>query len=161
MPAIRAWSDALWGAGGPWTRPLPVTAPLPHLPREARAQPRDATQALKRALIERDGHRCRFCGIRIIRAEVRDLVRRAYPDAVRWGDRNRDQHCGFQALWLQYDHVVPWARGGTSEFANMIVTCAPCNNGRSNLTLDEAGLLDPRLREPIHPLWDGLERFVA
>src|ERR1700755_1995904 len=38
-------------------------------------------------------------------------------------------------------------RGG-NELENIVITCAPCNNGRSNLTLAEAGLADPRLRAP-------------
>src|SRR5215216_3398976 len=35
------------------------------------------------------------------------LIRKAYPSALRWGDRNVDQHAGFQAMWLQYDHLLP------------------------------------------------------
>jgi hypothetical protein len=57
------------------------------------------------------------------------------------------------------DHMLPHARGGTSDLSNMIVTCAPCNNGRSNLTLEEVGLADPFLRAPVRSTWDGLERF--
>ena len=60
---------------------------------------------------------------------------------------------------LHYDHLLPHARGGTNDFENMLVTCAPCNCGRDNLTLEEVGLSDPRLREPVRSAWDGLERF--
>ena len=108
---------------------------------------------------QRDGFHCRFCGIPLVRSETRSLIRKASPEAVRWGDRNADQHAGFQAMWLQYDHLIPHARGGTNELSNMLVTCAPCNNGRSNLTLEEVGLADPRLCDPIRSTWDGLERF--
>jgi 5-methylcytosine-specific restriction endonuclease McrA len=117
------------------------------------------TRAEKALLLARDGFRCRFCGIPLVRAEMRALIRNSYPEALRWGVRNQDQHSAFQAMWLQYDHIIPHARGGTNDPSNMLVTCAPCNNGRSNLTLEEVGLSDPRERTPIHTIWDGLERF--
>jgi hypothetical protein len=159
MPSISAWSESLWGAGGPWTRPIPIANRLPFTPKDGRLADRMPSKADMRALINRDGHHCRFCGIPIVRAETRQAIRAFYPEAVRWGSRNAEQHFGFQAMWLQFDHLVPHARGGSSDIANMVVTCAPCNNGRSNLTLDEVGLSDPRARPPTRSLWDGLERF--
>ena len=83
------------------------------------------SSAEKRALIERDGYHCRFCGIPVIRAEVRARIRAAYLDALPWGTKYTKQHAGFQALWLQYDHLVPHARGGTNAPDNMLITCAP------------------------------------
>jgi 5-methylcytosine-specific restriction endonuclease McrA len=159
IPAITEWTESLWGKGGPWSRPLDVDDPLPFLPKEERVKSRMPTQAEKIALLSRDGFHCRFCGIPVVRAETRSLIRKEYPDALRWGDRNSDQHAGFQALWLQFDHLLPHARGGTNDLDNIVVTCAPCNNGRSNLTLDEVGLVDPRSRVSIRSIWDGLERF--
>jgi hypothetical protein len=159
LPAITEWSESLWGAGGPWTRPLPVENRLPFIPKEQRIKARMPNATETATLLARDGFHCRFCGIPLIRAATRILIRQSYPQALRWGDRNADQHAGFQALWLQYDHLLPHARGGSNELNNMVVTCAPCNNGRSNLTLEEVGLSDPRLREPIRSGWDGLERF--
>jgi 5-methylcytosine-specific restriction endonuclease McrA len=111
------------------------------------------------ALIERDGFHCRFCGIPVVRAEVRTAMHRAYPDALPWGSSNASQHAGFQALWLTYDHIVPHSRGGTSDIDNMVVACQPCNCGRTELTLGECNVADPRDREPVRSLWDGLERF--
>ena len=157
--AIREWSESLWGAGGPWTRPLHVDTQVAFLPKDQRLPARMPSPPSQRVLLERDGFHCRFCGIPLVRAETRSLIRQVFPDALRWGARNAEQHAGFQALWLQYDHLLPHARGGTNELSNMIVTCAPCNNGRSNLTLEEVGLSDPRLRAPIRSTWDGLERF--
>jgi 5-methylcytosine-specific restriction endonuclease McrA len=158
-PFISEWSESLWGSGGPWTRPLPVDNPMPFVPKSERLKFRMPPQEQKRSLLARDGFHCRFCGIPLIRAETRLLIRRFYPEALRWGDRNIDQHAGFQAMWLQYDHLLPHARGGTNEIGNMLVTCAPCNNGRSNLTLEEVGLADPWLRLPVQSAWDGLERI--
>lgn len=159
IPAITEWTESLWGSGGPWSRPLPVGNRVPYIPKEQRMKLRMPGRAATATLIARDGFHCRFCGIPVVRAEIRMLMRTAYPEAVRWGSRNADQHAGFQALWLTYDHLLPHARGGSSELENMLVACQPCNCGRSNLTLDEVGLADPRLREPIRSEWDGLERF--
>lgn len=159
MPAIRDWSEALWGAGGPWTKPRSVENPLPFVPRDLRTKLRMPSSAELKRLLDRDGFHCRFCGIPLVQANVRAKLHRTYPNEARWGDRNAEQHAGLQAMWLQFDHLVPHARGGTNAYENMIVTCAPCNNGRSNLTIEEAGLSDPRDRKPVSSSWDGLERF--
>jgi hypothetical protein len=161
IPAITEWTESLWGPGGPWSRPLPVENPVPFVPKDQRLKLRMPGRVAIATLIARDGFHCRFCGIPVVRAEIRMLMRSVYPEAVRWGPRNADQHAGFQALWLTYDHLLPHARGGSSELENMLVTCQPCNCGRSNLTLDEVGLADPRLREPVRSKWDGLERLRA
>lgn len=165
MPAIREWTESLWGKGGPWTRPLPVKNPLPYLSKAARAQTRMPTSNEKKAVlarhIARDGYHCCFCGIPIARVETRSALHRLYPEALPWGSHNSEQHAGFQAIWVQYDHLIPHARGGTSELENIVITCGPCNFGRSNLTLEEAGLADPRLRASQRAKWgkkwDGLE----
>jgi hypothetical protein len=159
VPAIAEWTESLWGKGGPWSRPRPVENRVPYVESAERARSRMPGGAGLAALIARDGFHCRFCGIPVIRAEVRSLMRAAYPEALRWGSANAEQHAGFQALWLTYDHLLPHARGGTSDLDNMLIACQPCNCGRSNLTLEEAGLSDPRLREPVRSEWDGLERF--
>jgi len=118
------------------------------------------TLAEKRQLHVRDGFHCRVCGIPVIRQEVRQRLRDAYPSALQWEGRNVEQHAAFQAMWVQYDHVIPHARGGTNEADNMLITCAPCNYGRMNYTFAEVGLIDPRTRPPIQSMWDGLERFI-
>jgi hypothetical protein len=159
ISAISEWSESLWGKGGPWTRPLAVANPLRFVPKPERIAQRMPSKMDVSVLLMRDGFRCRFCGIPLVRAEIRSAIRLSYPDAARWGDRNADQHAGLQAMWLQFDHLLPHARGGNNELTNIVVTCAPCNSGRSNLTLEEAGLSDPRSREPIRSSWDGLERF--
>jgi 5-methylcytosine-specific restriction endonuclease McrA len=159
IPAINEWSESLWGPGGPHSRPLSVPNRSPFVPKAERIERRQAGQAVKRALLARDGFHCRFCGIPLVRGETRKLILAAYPDALRWGARNAEKHAAFQAMDLHYDHLLPHARGGTNDFENMLVTCAPCNCGRDNLTLEEVGLSDPRLRDPVRSTWDGLERF--
>ena len=119
------------------------------------------TATEKALLHQRDGFHCRFCGIPVVRAEVRKRMRAAYPQALSWERRNPDCHAAFQAMWAQYNHIVPFKRGGLNNLENLVVSCAPCNFGRMQYTLDEVGLLDPRGREPVRARWDGLERFTG
>lgn len=159
-PCITEWTESLWGKNGPWSQPRrPTPNAPPFLKPTDRPQPRMPTSAQKAQLLARDGHHCRFCGIPVIRAEVRMRFTKVYPEAARWGRTNLSQHAAFQAMWLQYDHVLPNARGGATDLSNLVIACAPCNFGRTDLTLEEAGLLDPRLRPVARPGWDGLERF--
>jgi hypothetical protein len=160
LPVIAEWTESLWGPGGPWSRPLPVADPPPYLTKDQRPRQRMPRRAILHQLVDRDGFHCRFCGIPVIRAEVRQRIQAVYPEALRWGSRNSDQHAAFQALWLTYDHLLPHARGGTNDPENLVIACQPCNCGRADLTLAEVGLADPREREPVRSEWDGLERFL-
>lgn len=162
IPAIRDWVESLWGKRSPYILYRPVANAPTILKRTERLKLRMPTSAEKRSLHLRDGYSCRFCGIPVIRPEVRNRLRSLYPDALPWSAKsNKDAHPAFQAMWAQYDHVLPHARGGNNDLANLIVSCAPCNFARMNYTLEEAGLADPRLSEPIHSAWDGLERLLT
>jgi len=159
IPACSEWANSLWGKGGPWTRPrLPdQPPPMPGI------GPRQAPRALEEEIVSRDGYWCRFCGVGVVRREIRTAIRKEYPSALRWGAANRDQHAGFQAMTACFDHLRPYSRGGTTNLQNMILACWPCNNGRASLTLAEVGLLDPRDRlpgpAPGWEEWDGLSHF--
>jgi 5-methylcytosine-specific restriction endonuclease McrA len=131
----------------------------PSLAKNQRVKARMPNTAEKAALYRRDGYHCRFCGVPVIRREVRERIRRVYPDALRWGPTTAEQHAAFQLMWAQYDHVLPHARGGNNELDNVVITCAPCNFARWHYTLEEVGLVDPRTRAPLQSNWDGLERF--
>ena len=165
MREVRQWTESLWGpaSGHPGqARHLAIRrvpdAP-PRLGASERVAARMPTASEKRALIAHWGHGCAFCGIPLIRAEVRARFVAAYPGAVPWGRSNESQHAAFQCLWLQYDHVLPHARGGGNGMDNLVVTCAGCNYGRGDRTLDEQALTDPRARPAARTSWDGLERF--
>lgn len=158
IPAIRDWTEGLWGASPKWARPSSSQVAPAILGRVEQRMPDKATL---RAIVSRDGHHCRFCGIPVIRAEVRNHLRKLLPEAVRWGRSNASQHTAFQAMWLQYDHIVPHAGGGDNSMGNVIVTCAPCNYARMDYTLDELGLESPLSREPRRSEWDGLERVLS
>ena len=110
-------------------------------------------------MLNRDGHCCVFCGIPVIRAEVRKEFTRLYPEALVWGRRNIEQHAAFQAMWLQYDHLVPHSRGGNNDLENLVITCAPCNFGRMEYTVEEVGLINPMSCERSKIAWTGLEEI--
>jgi hypothetical protein len=148
------------GKKSPYVQYRPMANAPAILHRAERAPLRMPTSSEKQLLHSRDGYHCRFCGVPVIRKEVRDRLRKLYPGALQWENNTAMQHAAFQAMFAQYDHLLPHARGGNNDLQNMVVTCAPCNYGRMNYTLDEVGLADPRLREPIRSTWDGLERLL-
>jgi 5-methylcytosine-specific restriction endonuclease McrA len=123
---------------------------------------RDIVPATRAAVLQRDGYRCRYCGIPVVHADIRKLAHHLYPDAVPWDQFDpAKQHSAFACLWLQFDHVVPHSHGGRSSVDNVVVSCALCNYGKDKYTLRQLDLTDPRLTPPVACGWDGLERFRA
>ncbi|MFW6164679.1 MAG: HNH endonuclease [Ralstonia sp.] len=159
MPAVREWTESLWGANSPYVQIRTDPDAPAYLADDLKVPLRMPNASERAALHVRDGYHCRVCGIPVVRKEIRVKLAEAYPTAVPWGKANGDQHAAFQAMWAQYDHVIAHARGGTNDPENMIVTCAPCNYSRMSYTFAEVGLADPRERAPIQSRWDGLERF--
>ncbi len=154
---VRAWLESIWGKDSEYVR----VEKLPPKDVSERVEARMPTQIQIDELHKRDGYHCRFCGIPVVRAEVRKRATELYPSAVTWGRTNASQHAGFQALWAQYDHVVPHSCGGTNDLENLVVTCAACNFGKMSYRLEELGLLDPRDFPVVSSSWDGLERLLA
>ncbi|MBA5689153.1 HNH endonuclease [Duganella sp. LX47W] len=159
IPEVGQWGYSIWGAKSPYFQ-------LEKRPRnesgfDARVKQRMPTLEQKRLLHRRDGYQCRFCGIPVIRAEVRKKFCLAFPELQIWGATNETQHVAFQTMWAQYDHVIPHSAGGQNDLNNLVVACGPCNFGRMDYTLEEVSLVDPREREPVRSAWDGLERFLA
>jgi hypothetical protein len=121
----------------------------------------DATQTPRSAL-------CYTCATAITAASARYPSRSRgnpqtyecqYPKSAVWGKRTADCHAALQAMWAQYDHVVPFTLAGDTRIDNLIVTCAPCNFSRMEHSVEPVGLIDPRTCEPVRSSWDGLERF--
>ena len=159
---VRDWVEPLWG---PPTECIhrfrAVRGAPPELAERDKDQKRAPDGELKQATIDRDGYLCRFCGIPVIRPEIRQAMHRQYSDALPWGRTNASQHAAFQCLWLQFDHILPYSRGGRTDLDNLVITCGPCNFGRQAWTLEEVGLTDPRTRPVAQSRWDGLERFIV
>lgn len=68
-------------------------------------------------------------------------------------DKYRCQYCGAKAPVsdLTYDHVVPRAQGGKTNWTNIVTCCYTCNRFKGNRTPAQAGM---RLRsQPVQPRW--------
>lgn len=46
----------------------------------------------------------------------------------------RCPHCGKQCTYgeMEGDHVVPYSKGGKTEYSNLQMLCAPCNRSKGN-----------------------------
>ncbi len=75
-----------------------------------RRVPRYTRAVSRKSIMLRDGHRCQYC------------LRHLLPGK------------------LTLDHVIPKSRGGQSTWENLVASCYPCNNKKSDKTPDEAGL---------------------
>ena len=73
----------------------------------------------------RDGCKCQYCGKKVSR-----------PEAT-------------------YDHVIPRAQGGRTEWENVVTACRACNHKKGNRTPDQAAMY-PR-RRAVRPLTLPLE----
>ena len=156
MPEIYRWLKPIWSDN---ERHVVIRDQKRAPGKAPRLKARMPTVAEKEQVRKRDRYNCRFCGMPVIRSEVRARIRLAYPSSARWGRKESEQHAAFQAMWAQYDHSVPHAMGGTNDLDNIVLACAACNFGRGSYSLEEVGLADPRLRPPQESSWDGLERF--
>jgi 5-methylcytosine-specific restriction endonuclease McrA len=73
--------------------------------------------------------------------------RRAIPKGVRFEVLKRDsfkcQYCGATApdVLLVIDHINPVSNGGSDDITNLITSCAPCNSGKSDKTLDDRSFI--------------------
>lgn len=120
------------------------------------------SQSIQRAIMTRDGHRCRFCETKVIALGVRSALSRAFPGAVPWPEKpDHEKHGAFLALNATIDHLLPHSRGGNNEPDNLVTTCWPCNFAREDLLLHELGIADPRQFAPIVDDWDGLSRLLS
>jgi len=127
-----------------------------------RTPARKPTAAQKADLIALYGYNCAFCRIPLVSAEVRKALTAAYPEAAGWDSAHDPRsHTALLCMWLQFDHVLPHSRGGDSSLSNLVVSCAGCNYGRMSYTLEEVGVLDPRLTPPTKTDWDGLQRLLV
>lgn len=94
-------------AGGERTAVVSATSanppPLTVLP--ARRTSRNINWRLRFLVLQRDKFRCVKCGASPAKGH---------------------------SVSLQVDHVVPWSRGGETEFENLQTLCEICNIGKSN-----------------------------
>jgi len=124
--------------------------------------PLRSPQRFTKTVLRRDGYHCRYCGVGLVPKQVLqafgDVVGR---DAFGLKGRNVERHGVVLAFRANVDHVVPWAQGGRTDMDNLVSCCWGCNYGKSNYTLEEIGLDDPRHR-PVGEAngWDGLTSLL-
>ena len=161
IPEIREWH---WPIISRWPWQVSLSEPQA-VPKELRAVPRMPGATMRKLVMERDGHHCRFCGVPVIATDARKAMIASYGEVIPWSRQFWLTHAGFPALQMSLDHMVPHQRGGESIAENLVVACDPCNYGRMSFTLNEVGVLNPLLREPSRDHWsgfadwDGLQRF--
>ncbi|HEX8903071.1 HNH endonuclease [Vitreimonas sp.] len=161
LPIIGVWFKKVVGPyDASLHGPHPEALDPPRLPMHERRRPRMVSSAGRRDILARDGYHCRFCGMPVIPKDTIKAIASVYPKDAPWTDNAAEQHRFFQAANLQFDHIIPHARGGESSVGNMVVTCAVCNYGRMSNTLEESFLIDPRAFPVQRSSWDGLQCFV-
>lgn len=64
----------------------------------------------RKQVYDRDGHRCRYCGVQF------DPLDRL----------------------LTVDHVIPLSRDGSNGVVNLVTCCQPCNQAKGDRTPEEA-----------------------
>jgi hypothetical protein len=63
-------------------------------------------------------------------AQRRDVIPDDVKQLVWLRDGGRCRHCGAQAE-LQFDHIIPFSMGGSSNPENLQILCGPCNRRKS------------------------------
>jgi hypothetical protein len=59
------------------------------------------------------------------------------------------QYCGKSApeVILHADHIMPVSKGGDSDITNLITACDSCNQGKSDIQLDDNAVMEKRKRQ--------------
>ena len=78
-------------------------------------------------------------------------------------DRWDCQYCGnnFKTHELTFDHVIPRAKGGRTNWENIVAACRPCNTRKGSHLPHEVGMIpinEPR-QPSIHELQDHGRKF--
>lgn len=66
-------------------------------------------------------------------------------------DNGKCQYCGHKVPRpdATYDHVLPRAQGGKTEWTNIVIACVPCNQAKGNRTPAQAKMT--LLSTPVRP----------
>ena len=128
------------------------------IPKANRPRMPNASQSLE--IMMRDGFRCRFCESRVVIKDALRIFAKYLPNEARIGNTNKENHFGLATLTASIDHLLPYSRGGTNEYTNLVTACGPCQYGRNRWTLEEVQIENPLCFPPIIDDWDGLTRIL-
>jgi 5-methylcytosine-specific restriction endonuclease McrA len=76
----------------------------------------------------------------------RKITRRAVFARDNW----TCQYCGSRAN-LTVDHVIPRSKGGSSNWDNIVASCAPCNRRKGDMPLRQVGMVLSRTPRTPNP----------
>lgn len=158
LPALREFAYEVAGPINPAIHRQSAYPTFVPVPKEA--MPRMPSKSDQRAVMVRDGYRCRFCESRVILSAAHRIFADALPKQARLGKTNDSTHFGLSTLTASIDHLVPYARGGGNDPSNLVTACGPCQYGRFSWTLEEVEIENPWNYPAIVDGWDGLSRLL-
>ena len=135
------------------------TQPKNLLPKSKRISVRMPSTSIAISIFQRDGWRCRYCGSKVISRKARDVFTKQFPSETHWVKAQYMRHASLDSQSASLDHILPHSRGGNNAEENLVTACGPCQFGRNCWTLEEVGFNDPRERQPVVDVWDGLTRL--
>ena len=131
---------------------LPNLSPLPPI---SRSGSRTISCSKQLEIFARDAFTCRYCGKRTIFVPVLRLLSSLFPTEfpfhLNW--KMADCHIGYWRDGASCDHLIPVARGGSSDPNNLVTACYMCNSIKQNWLVEE---LRWELLTPNDPSWNGL-----
>ena len=121
---------------------------------------RDPLRSPKRyeaEVFQRDGYRCRYCGIRLVSNKLlKALIKKLNIETFSRHSKDILTNGIIHIFYPVADHVTPWVLGGKTQPDNLVASCGPCNYGKFNFTIEQIGIENPFSREPKVDNWDGL-----
>lgn len=130
------------------------------IPENKRANP-NIPMVLQQEVIQRDGHRCRYCQIRVI--HKKEIVKLQSMFGRKLIPVNRDgkyaveyRHGIINMCQATFDHVTPRQQGGQNTMSNLVTSCKSCNYGKGAKTLKQLGLDLPISPKQNDQNWVGL-----
>lgn len=154
--AMRAWYRLTINVGAARQRVLKRARPAPIGPptRSGAASPK----SIAAPIYIRDGHRCRYCGRRVVSRWVFERIERVIgSDVFRVKGDDTTRRGIVLTNRAVADHVIPEALGGPTTDANLVTSCYPCNFSKAGYSIYELGLTDPFSRLPRQTEWEGFE----
>lgn len=122
--------------------------------------------ALQQEVIQRDGHRCRYCQIRVI--HKKEIVKLQSMFGRKLIPLNRDgkyaveyRHGIINMCQATFDHVTPRQQGGQNTMSNLVTSCKSCNYGKGAKTLKQLGLNLPIPSKQNDQKWAGLTDLLT
>jgi len=133
--AQSAWSFRSKALGNPEASPFLGTLDT-----------RKLTSEVKNRVLDRDGFVCGYCKGKLVSDErlikISSIVG---AENFKISGNNSQRHGYIYVVRTTVDHVLPQSKGGRTELDNLITCCWACNYGKAEKTLDEIGLVDPRI----------------